>query len=350
MIGLYRRLLRNVRSVNRLNRVHIALENTLTPGLAWQLSPQVAPSPATCLLAMQGPTPGSRTGTTIGETLFLSSEEWRERLTRHMALAGKPLPEGFVRRRLFRDVFVFSKPEARAPKRLLIVFAGGAMRPMMPLHVFLQHLDAETTDVLFLRDPARDGFRGGLRGLGTTIDAMVDKLPDLIDLARYDGFATLGTSAGGMPALLAGLTLGARSILSVGGNHPSDDRWTFRGLSLSESLPELRTTSGRCSRIVLIWGAQSPEDQLAAEATAALVGAVLVPVSDKHSPVRHGALFPLVQQQRLIVLLEALLSANTDELPLAFPSLRTIDVARARGSAEGVETWIFESPGSGGGI
>lgn len=324
MIKLYQRLLRNVRTVNGLNRVQVELENALTPQLAWSMAPQVVTSPATQFLALPGPAASPPTGMTLGEALFIGSEEWRERLMRHMALAGKLRPEPFDRIRLRRDVYLFSGPDAGARKRLLIVFAGGAKRPMMPVHVFLQHLNAERTDVLFLRDPQRDAFRGGLFGIGSTVEDVIDALPNLIDCSSYAGVSTLGTSAGGIPALLAGLSLGARSILSVGGNHPN--RWTFRGAPLSDILPDLRCRTGFQSRILLMVGAQSLDDHAAAEATACLLGASILTVTDKANPVRHGALFPLAQQRRLSILLEALLSGEMNDLPLRVPSLLARDV------------------------
>jgi hypothetical protein len=111
-----------------------------------------------------------------------------------------------------------------------------------------------------------------------------------------------------------------RGILLVGGNHP--DLSEFRGRSRSESLPDLRNAAGRRSKVFLMVGAQSPEDLPAAEATAALVGAAILAVSDMDGAVRHGALFPLAQQRRLPHLLEALLSADTSSLALTVPSIR----------------------------
>lgn len=315
-----------MRSVNQLNRVHIALENVMTPMLAWQLAPQITASPATSLLAIRDPAPDSHMAATLGQQLYVSAEEWRERLIRHMMLAGKAVPEKYARRRLKRDVFLFSDPGAKGIKRLLIVFAGGAMRPMMPLHAFLQHLDAAKTDVLFLRDPKRDGFRGGLFGVGGSLEEVVARLPELLEQRSFDALSTLGTSAGGVPALLAGLALGARSVLSVGGSRP--DRWEFGGRPVAESLASLRHGTGRNSKIFLMLGAQSPEDQFAAEATASILGATILAVSDRDSPVRHGALFPLAQQGRLALVLEALLLASVDTLPLIAPSIGITDVAR----------------------
>jgi len=328
LIALYRRLLRNVRSINQLNRVHIALENVMTPSLAGQLSPQNASSPATSLLAIRDPSPDAVAGAALGDLLYVRAEEWRERLFRHQALARKADPEPFMHHRLRRDLFLFSDPAAKAPKHLLIVFTGGALRPMMPVHAFLQHLDAAGTDVLFLRDPRRNGFRHGLFGVGASLEAVVDRLPELIDLTPYKGISTFGDSAGGMPALLAGLVLGARSILSVGGGHPN--RWEYRGRPLAEGLAALRDAAGHRSKVFLMRGEQAPDDEPAAKATASLIGATILIVSDKNGPVRHSAVFPLAEQGRLTYLLEALLSASTAGLALAVPSISISEVGMER--------------------
>lgn len=325
MIGVYSRLISRVRSINHLNQVQIALENILTPAEAAQLTPGVAPTLSDLLLSVQGPAMAPFSAETIGEELFAQAQEWRKRLQRPRALSRKRTPEGFLRMRLLRDVLLYSDPKARGPKRLLILFAGNAMRPMMPVHAFLQHLYAKTTDVLFLRDPARDAYRSGMFGIGTTTEEIIDTLPSLIELARYESINTIGTSGGGVPALIAGLTLGARSAVSAGGIHPQSERWSFRGRPLSQALADLRRTAGPRTAILLVSGAQSMADQAAAEATAALVGATLLVVSDS-IPVRHPSLFHLAQQRHLTQVLEAMLTANVDALR-EVPSLDVIDMA-----------------------
>ena len=315
MIGIYGRLLGGVRSINGLNKLQILFENILTPLEADQFAPGLASALAVPLLAIQGPSADPLTGTTIGEKLFEHAREWCARLQRQMALAGKVEPEPFVRSRLRRDVFVFSNPEAKGRKKLLILFGGGALRPMMPVHVFLQHLDATTTDIMFLRDPARDGYRSGLFGVGKTLDDLIDRLPELIDLSGYGQVNAMGTSSGGAPALLAGLALGARSAISAGGIHPTRENWAFRGQPLSDALAELGQTTGRRTRVFLVSGAQSATDQDAAQATAALLGGTLVTVSGKDgNAVRHVSLFPLARQGHLTPVLEAMLSAEMEGL------------------------------------
>jgi hypothetical protein len=327
VIGVYGRLLKGVRSINHLNRVQIALENMLTPIEAQRFAPGFGPILTARLLLIQGPTADPPAGETMGEKLFSNAQQWRTRLQMQMALAGKAVAEGYSRTRLRRDVLLYSYAEATGPKRLLILFTSLAMRPMMPVHVFLQHLDVRTTDVLLLRDAARDGFRSGSFGVGTSLDELVDRLPSLVDLSRYDSVNTMGTSGGGVPALIAGLALAARSAISAGGVHHDKYNSTFHGRPLGEALGELRRAAGSRTSIFLLRGAESPADEAAVEATAALLGATRINVRKEDIAVGHNCLFPLAQQHHFSRVLEAMLEPNTDALR-EVPALSVSDVAR----------------------
>jgi hypothetical protein len=315
VIKVYGRLIEGVRSTNQLNRLQIALENIMTPLEAEQFAPRLAPALSARLLAIHGPAAEPLTAMTIGERLFERTHAWRRRLQRQMALVAKAEPEGFTRLRLSRDVRLYSNPGASGPKRLLILFSSLALRPMMPVHVFLQHVDARTTDVMFLRDSERDAFRSGLFGLGTTLHDVIDRLPRLVDLSRYQSVSTMGTSGGGVPALVAGLSLGARAAISAGGLHPVGNYGTFGDRPLEKALEDLRQVAGSRTHVFLITGAKAVVDGVAAEATAALLGATRLTISGTDDAgVGHNSLFALAQQGRLARVLEAMLSVDTESL------------------------------------
>lgn len=315
MIDVYRRLLRGVRSINRLNRLQINVENKLTPLLARQLSSMSPPTPGARLLALQGPARATQLGETIGEKLYQGAETWRLLLEEYMVMARKAEPEPFIRKRLLRDVFLFTDPAAKGPKRLLIFFADQAQRPLMPLHTFLQHLDAQATDMLFLRDPSRKAFRLGLFDVGSSLDDIVAHLPRLVDLSSYREVHTMGTSAGGLPAIVAGLALGTRSATSVGGIHPVNENWTFDGRLMPEALPRRRQTTGADTQVYLMWGAQSRIDPVAAYATSDLVGGTMLVISGRNNTrIGHLPLYPLARQHLLIKVLEAIFATNVHPL------------------------------------
>src|SRR5262245_15422035 len=136
------------------------------------------------------------------------SKAWLDELHRKFAFAGKDSPEPFVRRRLRQAVWLFKSDYDRRQKMLLICFSGNGQRLMMPMPVFLQHIDGQATDVAYLRTEKHAGYRKGIRGVADDLHASVAALEGLLDVREYGRVATIGTSGGGLPAILAGLRLG----------------------------------------------------------------------------------------------------------------------------------------------
>ena len=217
---------------------------------------------------------------------------------------GKANTEPYVRRDLVNSLHVFSDGSGRSAKTMLIGYSGNAERLMMPTPILLQNLEAASVDFALLKDSNKVGYRTGVKGVGDSLDAVIDALPELLALGDYRRVATLGTSGGALPALLTGLRLRADAVMSVGSNSPDDLRWERPdGTGARELIVAYAGSQPRTS-VVLVHGAQSPRDQAAAEAIAALVPATLVPVSDPAGPVGHGALYPLVRQRRLAAFLK----------------------------------------------
>ena len=250
MIELYKRLARGCKTVNQLNRTHIALERLMTPlelmGLRSELRRRGWVAQRVNRLRKKARRLLNARLTTVQDDKFTvqddkfvasalpftgidklnSSMAWIDELNRTFALAGKDSPEPFVRRRLRQAVWIFKSDCDRRQKTLLISFSGNAQRLMMPLPVFLQHIDGRATDVAYLRTEKHAGYRKGILGVANDFHASIASLEGLLNVRAYRRVATIGTSAGALPAILAGLQLAVDAVLSVGPNSPNEDRWT----------------------------------------------------------------------------------------------------------------------------
>jgi hypothetical protein len=308
MMTLYQRSVRRCKTVNALNKVHIALENRMTPLELAVLQSACSPRCPSALIPLL-----ARTSKNLwrrfpwifnvwrkraGESVYVRN--WIVNLARACSLSGKTIPETFNRYRLSSNVVLFKSDRCGTDRALAICFAGDAQRMMIPTPVFLQHVPAERVDVALIRDPSRNGFRSGIRGLADNFGTCISKLDDLLQIRQYRQAVSIGVSGGGLPAILTALKLGLDAALSVGGNAPDDPRWKVADPLGAANL--VRTFSNRSPKspsIYLVFGAQSPVDQASAEALAALIPSQIIPISDAVDSVGHNAIYPLVKQGKL---------------------------------------------------
>lgn len=291
MIERYLRRIAECRTLNELNAARIRMNNAMTPIEAYELYRIVQ--------AGWG-VPEAGIGVDKAQQITGALRRDTTRIVGDIVAAGKPAPEPFGRRRLVKgSLSVYSDGTKRSGKTLLIGFTGNAARLMMPLPIFLQHLDAASVDLALLTDLARDGYRGGIEGIGSGIEGMIAELPRVLETQHYSRIAIIGTSGGGLPALLTGLKLKVPRVLSVGGNGPDDPRWEGVVAKSARELIAAAAKDALETRVTLAFGAQSPRDRAAAEAMASVVPATLVPVADPRAEVKHVALYPLVGQGRL---------------------------------------------------
>jgi hypothetical protein len=125
-------------------------------------------------------------------------------------------PEPFVRTMNGAAWSHFSAPGGESTSRELVIgFAGGAENLFQPAAVVLQQLTAAKHDLLLLRDPAQDGYRSGT-GDHATFEELLSAVGDLA--RSYRSSLTIGTSMGGMPAIVAGIRLRSRRAISLGGH------------------------------------------------------------------------------------------------------------------------------------
>jgi len=297
MIDFYNRLVRGCKTHNQLNKLHIDLENRMTPLELEALRSELSPARHTWETLFRG-----RRTTDPSPT----QELWVQNLHHLAANSGKPCPEPFVRYRLRRRVTLFTAGGSRSGKTLAICFSGRAQRMMMPLPVFLQNIDSTQVDVAFMHDPTRNSYRLGIGGVADNLEASIDKLKDILRIEDYRSVVSIGTSGGGVPAVMSALRLNLDAALSVGGNHPDDPRWiTADGTGLREIFRRHVDAAKGKPAIFLAFGSDCLKDKEAAEAFASVVPGRPVTISVPNDKVEHNALYPVARRGGLARLLES---------------------------------------------
>lgn len=294
IVKLYRRLASYARTINKFNRIRIAIENILTPLELQALSaaelehlsanlrsgrtPGInAPIPA----ASRHVTEDAQLERQLRRGMAVSHMEWCEGLNRMCAQSNKAAPEAFVRLRLAPNMLLFSGSGDTSQKTLIFCFSGTTQRMMLPTPVFLQNMDARRVDVVLLCDNSKNLYRNGASGIEGDMPSLFDLIDSKIDRAAYRRAVALGTSAGGLPAILCALRLGLEKVLCVGGSDPHDERFVNVGgvgvgtakllqqyaAQLNKPLPE----------ILALYSADYPVDEASAKSIAATISAFSTP-------------------------------------------------------------------------
>jgi hypothetical protein len=193
-VRLYRRRIGRCRTENQLNRIHIAIENYMTPAEVRHFGAALA-----------------------GDAADTPSRRWIEGLAGALPVKTAR-PVEFERRAIVKGVSLYSAAVGSAAgKTLLIGFAGRFLRLMLPTAWVLDCLNPALYDVVVLRDFSRLSFALGIPGLGNDIFAVLSGLRGHVDPGAYRNAISLGTSGGGVPALMAAILLGLDRGISVGG-------------------------------------------------------------------------------------------------------------------------------------
>jgi len=191
-LRLYRRRISRCRTQNQLNRVNIAVENYVTPAEVRYFHTALAGEPA------ESP-----------------AYQWITRLARGMP-NNIVRPVEFERRGLCKGVTHYSaNPSSAAQKTLIIGFTGIAHRLMMPTPWVLDCLNPALYDVVLLRDFARVAYASGIPGLGGDFHTALSKLSTHLDRGAYRDAISFGTSAGGVPAILAAILLSLDKAIAI---------------------------------------------------------------------------------------------------------------------------------------
>jgi len=191
---LYRRRVDRCRTVNQLNRVHIVLGNYMTPEEVRYFDRAIARDLADS-----------------------SSRAWIAELNRFVP-GREPGKAEFQRRTILKGLTLYSAHEgSRAEKTLIIGFTGNFHRLTSPLPALLGCLNPSLYDVVLLFDFSRRFFTKGIPGLGEDFFHALHNLRNHVDPNMYRNCIALGTSAGGLPAVLGAILLQLNRGISIGG-------------------------------------------------------------------------------------------------------------------------------------
>lgn len=185
MIKLYERLMKGCQSVNMLNRVHIRLGDWMMPQQYVELRD--------ALKTYSGP----------DKNII----NWLQDFEQYFNKSDKPHPENFMKRRIDLHTVLYTSVDQTVPtqeKTLLVCMTGGMQRMMMPLAVFLQHLDARTTDVIYITSPKREGYFYGIPRYDQSFEEMLTRLGAL-PFDRYKRLVGMGSSLGGVSIIMLAL-------------------------------------------------------------------------------------------------------------------------------------------------
>jgi hypothetical protein len=135
------------------------------------------------------------------------------------------------RRKLSRDVLLYTKTATSKDLPPLIIFGGVMRRPMMPMAYFLASIEGLSNFVIFVRPRVGGGYRNGIRGLGSSVEAAYPSLFAIVSSRLRKNPSSelpivMGMSAGGLPALMFSDFIEARRVLLFGPNATDDPRWS----------------------------------------------------------------------------------------------------------------------------
>ena len=230
----------------------------------------------------------------------MSKPLWIDQHRAVLAEIGKSRIELYRRYELHDAVVLFSA-DRKAPRRNLVISLTGAnQRLMMPISTYLQNFDGKTTDILYVRDSSRQGYRGGIPGLADDMAEIGPALTGLIDAEAYARRVSIGVSAGGMPALVVALRLGLDATLVCGGSSPERGQFDRDGVpKLGDRLAQWREAAPQ-TRVILGYGAQDTTDESAAADIARCVaGAEVERVAFEGVEVKHNFLYKLSEAGQL---------------------------------------------------
>lgn len=221
-----------------------------------------------------------------------------QHLWRMCQSAGKSQPEAFERRRMSHSVSLYQHPQSEPGRELLICATGAARRMMVPIPVFLQHLDAQRFDVLLLQDRRRDSYQTGLLGTPTR---QLSEIPGWLSASGWlDAYPTVrvaGVSGGGFLATLIALQLGLTNCLCIGGRFPKGRQDEYLRLAKDATRCAPRSST---AKLLLAYGWwRCGQDRKFAKAMAPVIAAETQCVRIGLHKVNHNVLNALQRQGRL---------------------------------------------------
>lgn len=294
LLDLYNARIVDARTLNEVNQIHIVFANSITPTEVVYLHGNLFVVGKHKLPILR---PESRFSLS---QLQEAARLWIDQHRAVLAEIGKPRIE-LYRRYELHDAAVLFSADRKAPRRNLVVSLTGAnQRLMMPISTYLQNFDGKTTDILYVRDSGRQGYRSGIPDLADDMFEIGPAVTKLIDIGSYQRRVAIGVSAGGLPALVLALRLGLDATLVCGGSSPERGQFDRPGEPrLGDRLRRWREESPQ-TRVILGYGAQDVADERAAADTAqCIAGAEVERVALEGVEVKHNFLYKLSEAGQL---------------------------------------------------
>lgn len=297
VVKLFRRIFRFCPTVAHLNKALTTLEDRLTPlEVSYlresHLGGQLIPS-------------------AVAKKFHAAMTLWLQDLSRMMLDSGKQTPEPFSFHRINPNVTHFIGPGSSTDKILLVCFSErGGRRLMMPNAVLLQHTDSRCYDLLIIAEPISEGYMHGVPGLGNNMTEVSQWIARLDLINNYSSIRTMGCSAGGYAAVVAGYILGAEIAVCIGGRFHAE-RYLLKNLDKFYSTWR-SVLNGHCSRVLLIYPTDNRRDSKYARFIARLTGGSLVGIEFSNDQVGHYILRRLVERGELAPYLADTIFAGED--------------------------------------
>jgi acyl-CoA synthetase (AMP-forming)/AMP-acid ligase II/acyl carrier protein len=150
----------------------------------------------------------------------------------------------------------FYKQAKKTNKKLVIGFTSMAMRMLTPTVNILEALQELDADLLILLDPHRAFFEKGIPEIGDNYFGISDWLKAFSQNNQYENLVVIGTSAGGLSAIIVGSLLKCEKIIAIGCDKPSYHPGAIEFLKFA--------ALNNISRLLLVYSQQVKRDQEAA--------------------------------------------------------------------------------------
>lgn len=298
VVQFFRRMFCFCPTVTQLNKALTTLDHRLTP------------SEVTCLHEWHFN--GQLIQTSVAEKFQSAITYWLQGLKRMMLDSGKQQAEPFTAHKIASSVTHFVGPGSFADKTLLVCFSErGGRQLMMPNAVLMQHTNSACYDLLIIAEPLSEGYMDGVPPLGKNISEVSNWIARLGFIDEYRSIRTIGCSAGGYAAVVAGYLLGAEMAVCVGGRFHSE-RYLLK--ILDKIFTTWRATrKGKCSSVLMIYDPVIKRDQKYARVIAGLSGANLVAMEFTDGDLGHYILQRLVERGELAAYLAKTIFAEMND-------------------------------------
>jgi hypothetical protein len=269
----YRSLTKKCATVNELNKIHILLENQMTPaerdalirtlgGRGRGLLRRILTMALPASLQSQDEFPLTQKLARLNAT-----STWRQRLRKNRKFAHLGTGATWSREAKLPGLTFYRRTDIHATN-LLISFTGLRQRMMMALPDWLDATSPLESDVVLLQaTKGSSAYLSGIEGLGDTLENSLATLKNMVESLGYSKHFCVGSSAGGVPAILFSHLVQMEKTIAVGPQGPE------------VVTPEFEPT--RMANLEIVIGENSPpQDWAAAQAWEALCFASTTVVAD----------------------------------------------------------------------